>query len=48
MPALCTPRCGCMLPVWCWTVMQWTSLLFELDAPMLFCVRKLRPIAFVV
>lgn len=36
------------LPVWSWTVMQWTSLLFELEAPVLFCVRKLRPIAFVI
>lgn len=36
------------LPVWSWTVMQWTTLLFELEAPVLFCVRKLRPIAFVI
>jgi hypothetical protein len=36
------------LPVWSWTMMQWTSLLFELEAPVLFCVRKLRPIAFVI
>jgi Vitamin K-dependent gamma-carboxylase len=34
------------LPVSAWTVMQWTSLLFELEAPVLFCVRKLRTIAF--
>ena len=27
------------LPVWNWTVMQWTTLLFELEAPVLFCVR---------
>lgn len=36
------------LPVWSWTVMQWTALLFELEAPVLFCVKKLRPIAFVI
>lgn len=36
------------LPLWSWTVMQWISLLFELEAPVLFCVRKLRPIAFVI
>lgn len=36
------------LPVWSWTMMQWTTLLFELEAPVLFCVRKLRPIAFVI
>ncbi len=36
------------LPVWSWTVMQWTTLLFELEAPVLFCVQKLRPIAFVI
>ncbi len=36
------------LPMWSWTVMQWTALLFELEAPVLFCVRKLRPIAFVI
>ncbi len=35
------------LPVWSWTTMQWTTLLFELEAPVLFCVQKLRPIAFV-
>jgi hypothetical protein len=36
------------LPVWSWTVMQWTALLFELEAPVLFCIRKLRVIAFVI
>lgn len=36
------------LPVWAWTGMQWTTLLFELEAPVLFCVRKLRAIAFVI
>jgi Vitamin K-dependent gamma-carboxylase len=36
------------LPAWSWTAMQWTSLLFELEAPVLFCVRKLRPVAFVI
>lgn len=36
------------LPVWAWTLMQWGSLLFELEAPVLFCWRKLRPVAFVL
>jgi hypothetical protein len=36
------------LPAWSWTAMQWTTLLFELEAPVLFLVKKLRPIAFVV
>ncbi len=36
------------LPVWAWTAMQWAALLFELEAPVLFTVRKLRPIAFVL
>jgi hypothetical protein len=36
------------LPVWSWTVMQWITLLFELEALVLFCVKKLRPIAFVI
>jgi Vitamin K-dependent gamma-carboxylase len=36
------------LPVWAWTVMQWISLLFELEAVVLFTVRKLRWIAFTV
>ncbi|MCA1962928.1 MAG: HTTM domain-containing protein [Prosthecobacter sp.] len=36
------------LPVWSWTVMQWVTLLFELEAPVLFCVKNLRPIAFVI
>lgn len=36
------------LPLWAWTVIQWISLLFELEAPVLFCVRKLRPFAFVI
>jgi hypothetical protein len=27
---------------------QWTVLLFELEAPVLFCVKKLRPIAFLI
>lgn len=36
------------LPLWCWPAMQWVSLLFELEAPVLFCWRKLRPVAFVV
>ncbi|WP_395735912.1 DUF1552 domain-containing protein [Prosthecobacter sp.] len=37
-----------VLPAWSWTVMQWMSLLFELEAPVLFCIRKLRPIGFVL
>ncbi len=36
------------LPAWYWTVMQFTSLLFELEAPVLFCMRKLRWLAFVL
>jgi hypothetical protein len=36
------------LPVWTWTVQQHLSLAFELLAPVLFCVRRLRPVAFVV
>lgn len=35
-------------PVWSWTVMQWTALLFELEAPLLFCVRRLRIVAFII
>ena len=37
-----------VLPVWAWTMMQWTSLLFELEAPLLFCWRKVRPVMFVL
>jgi len=36
------------LPLWSWTAMQWTTLLFELEAPVLFCVRKLRIVGFIV
>ncbi len=36
------------LPVWSWTVMQWISLLFELEAPVLFCVRRLRLLAILL
>jgi hypothetical protein len=36
------------LPLWTWTVQQHLSLAFELLAPVLFCVRRLRPVAFVV
>lgn len=36
-----------LLPVWSWSVMQWMSLLFELEAPVLFCVRKLRLVAMI-
>ena len=35
-------------PVWSWTVMQWTALLFELEAPVLFCVRKLHIIGSIL
>jgi len=35
-------------PKWVWAVMQYTSLGFELGAPLLFTVRRLRPVAFVV
>lgn len=34
------------LPRWAWTTLQWITLLFELEAPVLFTVRKLRFIAF--
>jgi len=36
------------LPMWPWTVMQWTALIFELTAPLLFAVRRLRPAAFIL
>lgn len=36
------------LPVWSWTVMQWTALMFELEAPLLLCVRKLRILGFIL
>lgn len=36
------------LPLWAWTIQQHLSLVFELLAPVLFCVRRLRPVAFVV
>lgn len=34
------------LPTWAWTTLQWVTLLFELEAPILFTVRKLRLVAF--
>ena len=34
-------------PQWIWTVVQWLTLLFELEAPLLFCTRCLRPLAFI-
>ena len=34
------------LPIGLWAVLQHASLAFELLAPILFCVRRLRPIAF--
>lgn len=36
------------LPHWAWTVQQELALWFELLAPLLFAVRRLRPIAFVL
>ncbi len=36
------------LPIWAWTVMQWVALIFELEAPVLFTLRKMRPVAFVL
>jgi hypothetical protein len=35
------------LPAWVWAGLQHGALAFELLAPILFCVRRLRPIAFV-
>lgn len=35
------------LPMWVWAGMQHTSLAFELLAPILFCLRRARPVAFV-
>lgn len=36
-----------VLPMWVWTALQTAALAFELLAPLLFCVRRLRPVAFV-
>ncbi len=36
------------LPKWTWALQQHVSLVFELLAPVLFCARRLRPVAFVV
>ena len=36
------------LPKWAWTAQQHVSLAFELTAPLLFTIRRLRPVAFVV
>lgn len=36
------------LPMWAWALQQHLALVFEVVAPLLFCVRKLRPIAFVI
>ena len=33
------------LPKWTWAPMQWNSLAFELVAPVLFLVPRLRPLA---
>jgi hypothetical protein len=35
------------LPMWVWAGLQHGALAFELLAPILFCVRRLRPLAFV-
>ena len=35
------------LPLWGWAGLQYGALAFELLAPLLFCVRRLRPLAFV-
>ncbi len=35
------------LPLWAWGLMQWSALIFEACAPILFGVRRLRPLAFV-
>ena len=35
-----------VLPAWVWAGLQHGALAFELLAPILFCVRRLRPIAF--
>jgi hypothetical protein len=34
------------LPVWAWAGLQYTALAFELLAPVLLCVRRLRPLGF--
>lgn len=34
------------LPIWAWTGLQYGALAFELLAPLLLCVRKLRPLGF--
>ena len=36
------------LPKWAWAVQQHVSLAFELTAPLLFTIRRLRPVAIVV
>jgi len=36
-----------VLPMWAWTVMQWLALGFELSAPVLLGVRRLRPVGIV-
>ncbi len=36
------------LPMWAWALQQHVSFLFELLAPVLFCVRRLRSLAFVL
>lgn len=34
------------LPLWAWGIMQWSALVFEACAPILFGFRRLRPLAF--
>jgi hypothetical protein len=36
------------MPRWSWDLQQHLSLAFELLAPLLFCVTRLRPVAFVL
>jgi hypothetical protein len=36
------------LPLWGWSVLQYLALAFELLAPLLFTVRRLRPVALVL
>jgi hypothetical protein len=36
------------LPVWAFALMQHLSLAFELGAPLLFCISRLRPVAFII
>ena len=35
------------LPMWCWTVLQWAALLFELLGPFLLAMRRTRPVGII-